>query len=143
MTTVVFYQKPGCRTNVRQIEALRTAGHQVIVRSLFSEVWTEQRLRAFFGDTPVSAWFNPASPKIKSGLIDPDAVDATSALRVMLADPLLIRRPLIEAGDARCAGFDRDPVPSLLNGNPAGAALQDCSRPESARGCAARETGQS
>ena len=142
MTTVVFYQKPGCRTNARQIEALQAAGHQVIVRSLLAEMWTEQRFRAFFGDTPVSTWFNPASPRIKAGRIGPDAVDATSALRLMLADPLLIRRPLIEAGDARCAGFDRDPVPRLLNRNPAGPALQDCSQPDFARGCAEREVGQ-
>lgn len=142
MTTVVFYQKPGCRTNARQIEALKAAGHEVVVRSLLAEIWPEQRLRAFFGDTPVSAWFNRASPKIKSGMIDPAAIDAATAFRMMLADPLLIRRPLIEAGDERCAGFERDPVPRLLNGDAASMALQDCSRPNSPRGCAEGDVGQ-
>ena len=35
-------------------------------------------------------------------------------IALMLRDPLLIRRPLIEAEGRRCAGFDREPVLSLL-----------------------------
>lgn len=32
----------------------------------------------------------------------------------MLDNPLLIRRPLIDVGEARCAGLDREPVLALL-----------------------------
>ena len=115
MATVVFYEKPGCATNARQKRVLQQAGHTLEVRDLLKEAWTAERLRAFFGETPISTWFNPAAPQIKSGEIDPDCVDETeTALSLMIAEPLLIRRPLIDAEGLKCAGFSREPVPSLL-----------------------------
>jgi nitrogenase-associated protein len=123
---VLFYQKPGCGTNARQIRALEAAGHQVITRSLLTEPWTARKLRGFFGETPVASWFNPAAPRIKSGEVKPAEIDAAGALALMLDDPLLIRRPLIDVGNARCAGFDREPVPSLLDGERD--ELQGCTR---------------
>ena len=96
--------------------------------------WTAEALRGFFGETPVGAWFNRAAPRVKSGEINPDASDAETALALMLADPLLIRRPLIEANGTRCAGFDREPVLSLL-GQGAVEGLEGCSREGAARRC--------
>ncbi|RTM12313.1 MAG: arsenate reductase family protein [Bradyrhizobiaceae bacterium] len=134
MATVLFYQKPGCGTNARQIRALEAAGHQVIAKSLLTEPWTAQELRAFFGATPVTSWFNPAAPRIKSGEVKPAGIDAAGAIALMLDDPLLIRRPLIEVDGERCAGFDREPVPSLLGGERSD--LQGCTRPEALPRCA-------
>ena len=134
MATVTFYQKPGCKTNARQKLILEAAGHAVIARSLLTEPWTAERLRGFFGSTPVPTWFNPASPRIKSGEIDPAAVDASAALAIMLEDPLLIRRPLVEADGECCAGFDREPVTSLL-GRAVGPDAESCSRPQASTPC--------
>lgn len=133
MATILFYQKPGCGTNARQIHALEAAGHQVIAKSLLAEPWTAERLLAFFGATPTASWFNPAAPRIKSGEVKQAEIDAADAIALMLDDPLLIRRPLIEADGARCAGFDREPVPSLLGER---SDLQDCTRPEGMPRCA-------
>ncbi len=127
MTAVVFYQKPGCATNARQIRSLQAAGHSVTAKDLLKAPWTTEELRSFFGETPVASWFNRAAPRIKSGEIDPVTCDADSALALMLADPLLIRRPLVEADGARCAGFDREPVLSLL-GQHDQQGLEGCSR---------------
>jgi hypothetical protein len=124
---IIFYQKPGCKTNARQKQMLEAAGHAVIARSLLTEPWTAERLRDFFGTTPVSSWFNRASPRIKSGEIDPAAFDAGTALAIMLEDPLLIRRPLVEAKGQKCAGFDHEPVTSLL-GSGADPDAENCSR---------------
>lgn len=130
MAIVTFYEKPGCGTNARQRLALSNAGHTLEVRSLLTEPWTAERLRGFFGDTPVAAWFNPAAPKVKSGAVDPSAVDAETAIALMLAEPLLIRRPLVETESGRCAGFDREPVLSLLGpSDPATRPLEGCSSP--------------
>lgn len=130
MAIVTFYEKPGCGTNARQRLALSNAGHTLEVRSLLTEPWTAERLRGFFGDTPVAAWFNPAAPKVKSGAVDPSAVDAETAIALMLAEPLLIRRPLVETESGRCAGFDREPVLSLLGpSDPAARPLEGCSSP--------------
>ena len=134
MATITFFEKPGCKTNARQKTMLEAAGHIVVARSLLTEPWTAKRLRGFFGSTPVTSWFNPAAPRIKSGEIDPAAVDAVAALAIMLDDPLLIRRPLVEIGEQRCAGFDREPVTSLLGG-PTDPDVEKCSRPEAPTPC--------
>jgi hypothetical protein len=128
MTTIVFYQKPGCKTNARQKQLLEAAGHVVSAKSLLTEPWTDERLRQFFGSTPVASWFNPLAPRIKSGEIDPATFDAGAALAILVEDPLLIRRPLVEANGQRCAGFDREPVTSLLGGA-ADHDAESCSRP--------------
>jgi len=134
VATIQFYQKPGCATNVRQKRMLEAAGHTVIARSLLAEPWTAEALRGFFGSTPVKAWFNSASPRIKSGEIVPEKLDAASAIALMLDDPLLIRRPLVEADGQRCVGFDRDPVTSLLGGPPDGG-VEACGRPQASTPC--------
>ena len=134
MATIQFYQKPGCVTNARQKRTLEAAGHTVIARNLLTEPWTEERLRGFFGSTPVTAWFNPAAPRVKSGEVSPAKLDGTSAIALMLDDPLLIRRPLVEVSGERCAGFDHEPVTSLLGG-PVGQNSEACSRRDASTSC--------
>jgi nitrogenase-associated protein len=139
LTAIVFFQKPGCGTNARQIAMLERAGYRVDARNLLSEPWTPERLLGFFCDTPVTSWFNPAAPRVKSGEILPERLDAASALALMMADPLLIRRPLVERGTTRCAGFDREPVTSWLRDGDALKAVQGCTRPQTPGGCPAPE----
>lgn len=129
MALVTFYEKPGCGTNRKQKAMLAAAGHRLDERNLLAEPWTGERLRGFFGDMPVANWFNPAAPRVKSGEIDPLALDPEEALALMLAEPLLIRRPLIETEGRRCAGFDKEPVLSLLGQTDGLEAAQGCSRP--------------
>ncbi len=136
MAHVTFWEKPGCGTNARQKLALANAGHTLDVRSLLTEPWTAERLKDFFGATPVATWFNPAAPKVKSGEVKPEVVEAEAAIALMLAEPLLIRRPLVEVEGARCAGFDREPVTSLLGPAAPGARpLEGCSHPGEAHPC--------
>ena len=136
MAHVTFWEKPGCGTNARQKLALANAGHTLDVRSLLTEPWTAERLKDFFGATPVATWFNPAAPKVKSGEVKPEVVEAEAAIALMLAEPLLIRRPLVEVEGARCAGFDREPVTSLLGPAAPGAKpLEGCSHPGEAHPC--------
>jgi nitrogenase-associated protein len=103
---VLFWEKPGCAGNARQKALLAASGHDVLARDLRAEPWTAERLRPFFGDRPVAAWFNRTSPRVKSGEVRPETLDETAALDLMLADKLLIRRPLMQVGDRREAGFE-------------------------------------
>jgi nitrogenase-associated protein len=134
LATVIFYQKPGCGTNARQKRMLEAAGHIVYASDLLTEPWTIERLRHFFGSTPVVSWFNPAAPRVKSGEVDPKKFDEANALALMIEEPLLIRRPLVEVGDQRCAGFDREPVISLL-GEHQGEIPQACTRQDTSTPC--------
>jgi nitrogenase-associated protein len=76
------------------------------VRNLLAEPWSEQSLALFFGDRPVSEWFNPAHPRVKSGEVVPAGYGRHDALALMTAEPLFIVRPLMQVGGERMAGFD-------------------------------------
>ncbi len=110
MSTVTFYEKPGCKGNLRQKTLLAAAGHTVLARNLKTEAWTADRLLAFLGKLPVGEWFNRAAPAIKAGQIVPENLGVEAALYLLLDNPLLIRRPLmeVEKGSAteRRVGFD-------------------------------------
>ncbi|MCS3899587.1 arsenate reductase family protein [Bradyrhizobium japonicum] len=125
MATIIFYQKPGCATNARQIQALKSAGHDVVVQDILKQPWHADELRSFFRNMPVGSWFNRAAPRVKSGEVNLDSIDAASALALMVSDPLLIRRPLIDLDGIRCAGLDREPALSLL-GHQTQEHLQGC-----------------
>jgi len=131
MANIVFYSKPGCLTNQRQQVLLRRLGHSVTVRNLLAEPWSPERLYEFLKSRPVSEWFNPAAPAIKLGAVDPDAVDAAAALRLLVADPVLIRRPLLETDQDRYAGFDTPEMQERLGISARhGRDHESCSRPD-------------
>lgn len=106
MAAIIFWEKPGCQGNARQKEILLASGHELDVRDLLSEPWTESGLALFFGNRPVVEWFNPAHPKVKSGEVVPERYNPQEALRLMVAEPLYIVRPLMQVGEERLAGFD-------------------------------------
>jgi len=106
MSTVIFWEKPGCQGNARQKEILLASGHDLDVRDLLAQPWTEESLALFFGDRPVAEWFNPAHPKVKSGEVIPGDFGREEALRLMVAEPLFIVRPLMQVGEERLAGFE-------------------------------------
>jgi nitrogenase-associated protein len=114
MTRVVFYEKPGCVNNARQRTRLRELGHEVVARDLLQEPWTAERLEGFFRNRPVHEWFNPSAPRIKSGEVVPGRLDGAQALELMIDDPLLIRRPLIESELGVSAGFDQGALLGVL-----------------------------
>ena len=106
MVRVIFYEKPGCINNTKQKALLWAAGHEVVAYNLLKTPWTAASLRPFFGDRPVTEWFNKTAPQIKLGEIVPEQLEEERALELMIQYPLLIRRPLIQARDMCQVGFD-------------------------------------
>ncbi|MBN3909142.1 MAG: nitrogenase-associated protein [Nostoc sp. NMS1] len=127
MAKVIFYSKPGCKGGTKQKVLLTAAGHEVIPQNLLTEPWTVERLRSFFGDRPVAEWFNTSAPKIKSGEVVPEKVDEQTALALMLKEPLLIRRPLLEVGDRREVGFDVQKIDTWIGLQAVDESLQEIS----------------
>lgn len=105
-TIVIFYEKPGCRGNARQKKMLMEAGITPVVRDMLSEPWDEAGLMAFFKEEPVTEWFNPFAPQVKSGEIDPAALTPSEALKLMIEKPILIKRPLMQFRDVTFVGFE-------------------------------------
>ncbi|NJO67648.1 MAG: hypothetical protein HC826_01515 [Rhodospirillales bacterium] len=110
MVEVIFYAKPGCKGNARQLQVLQASGHRVVVRDLLSEPWTAERLHGFFGERKVVDWFNRSAVRIKSGEIVPEHLSAEAAMTLLLDDPALIRRPLMEAAGERRAGWEPEEI---------------------------------
>lgn len=141
MATVVFYEKPGCGNNTKQKVWLAASGHTVLAKNLLTEKWTAERLRPFFGELPVAQWFNPAAPRVKSGEVVPGACGEEIALSMMLLDPLLIRRPLMEVDGEFRAGFDTDAVNAWLGLNDAkpNGDIEACPNQHHAKSCPSPE----
>ena len=106
--TIRFFEKPQCTGNARQKAILLAAGHRLHVENLLTFPFTKEELRSYFGALPVTQWFNTLAPKVKSGEVDIHTMDEEQALTAMLADPLLIRRPLMEVAGVRLVGFNID-----------------------------------
>ncbi len=105
-----FYEKPGCINNTRQKQLLQAAGCEFQAHNLLAEPWSAERLQAFFQGLAVADWFNRSAPRVKSGEVVPESLDAEQALALMLTEPLLIRRPLMELNGKHLVGFDSDAV---------------------------------
>jgi nitrogenase-associated protein len=114
MATVIFYEKPGCANNTRQKQLLTAAGHTVIAKNLLEQVWQAETLRLFFQDLAVRDWFNYSAPAIKHGEVEPDSLNEQQALALMLENPLLICRPLMQVANEYRAGFDQEKVNAWL-----------------------------
>lgn len=156
--TLTFWEKPGCGGNARQRALLEAAGHRLERRSLLSEAWSREALLAFLAPLPVAQWFNRAAPRVKSGEVQPEALSAEAALALLLAEPLLIRRPLMQRHDdgSRHVGFETAAVEAWIglrpgvatvpatDGPPAAArplpvSLEGCAAPADDRAAAAAE----
>ena len=147
MAVVVFYEKPGCAGNARQKALLKASGHTVIAKSILAPTWTRMQLLSYLKSLPVVAWFSRNSPRVKSGEELPEAfgeADATTALGLLLEDPLLIRRPLLEVDGERRAGFEINEIDAWIGLMPSSGAqgrdLEACSHPgRNAHRCAGHE----
>lgn len=114
MTTILFYEKPGCINNTKQKQLLQEAGYEVDARNLLTEPWSDEHLLSFFSGLPVSEWFNRSAPQVKDGQVIPERLTAEQAIALMLQEPLLIRRPLMQIGDQQLVGFEADKVNQAL-----------------------------
>jgi nitrogenase-associated protein len=110
---IIFYEKSGCKSNAKQKSLLVDAGHALQVRDLRDHEWKPVELRAFFGDLPVEKWFNKTAPDVKSGKIDITRITEYDAIMLMVQNPLLIRRPLMETNFALGCGFDAETLDRL------------------------------
>jgi nitrogenase-associated protein len=118
MATIEFYGKPGCINNEKQKTLLRAAGHELIEHSILNAPLSTEQLRPFFGTAAVASWFNPTAPAIKAGAVTPATLTESQALELMLADRLLIKRPLMRIGQTLLCGFDTQGLEALIGLEP-------------------------
>ncbi|HWR01162.1 MAG TPA: hypothetical protein VN371_04815 [Chlorobaculum sp.] len=118
MSHITFYEKTGCQNNRRQKEWLELAGHTLEVIDILKHPWTKDELITFLDGKTVSQCFNPAAPDIRDGLLDPSGIPLEQAIELMIANPLLIKRPLMKIEHRRIQGFDPALLKSFINLEP-------------------------
>ena len=107
MANIVFYEKAGCAGNAKQRALLERAGHTLVRRDLLTASWTRENLLPYLDPLPVGDWFNRAAPRVKAGQVVPEQLTREAALALLVEEPLLIRRPLMQREDgARLVGFE-------------------------------------
>lgn len=127
---VIFYEKPGCKTNTRQKGLLAEAGFEVEAQDMRKQDWKALGLADFFAGIEVKEWFNKANPDVKSGAIDVTSISPEDALGMMYDNPMLIRRPLIKTDQGVGCGFEPETLKRLgLERVDAVAGKEGCSHP--------------
>ena len=112
---VIFYEKTGCGGNHRQKELLSAHGIDLEVRSILDTKWDRSMLEAFFEGLSPHEMINPFAPQFKEDDFDLNAYSKDALIDKMIAEPILIKRPLIEVGDVKLCGFDIEKLNLLLN----------------------------
>jgi nitrogenase-associated protein len=112
---VVFYEKKGCGGNARQKALLKNAGVEFEVKDILNVVWTKELLESFFKELSVENIFNMSALKIKNNALDITVLSKEEAIELMIKEPILIKRPLLEINQTKVCGFDIDTINELLH----------------------------
>lgn len=112
---VVFYEKKGCGGNARQKELLTKAGVEFEVKDMLKTAWTKESLESFFENLEGEKIFNMSALEIKNNEINIASLSKAEAITLMIQNPILIKRPLLEINQTKLCGFDIDAINALLN----------------------------
>lgn len=117
MAHIIFYTKPGCGGAARQKALLTASGHTVEERSLLDSPWTPETLQAYLEGLETKEWYNKNAPAVKAGTVVPGALPAKETLDLLISDPILIVRPLMQIGDRLIAGFNPETLGKIIELN--------------------------
>ena len=113
----LFFEKSGCGGNARQKELLKKHNITFEVRDLLNTKWSYEDLVGYFDGLEVADMFNSFAPQVRDNEIDITKVSKDEAINLMIKNPILIKRPLMQINGAKICGFDIDKINQLLNLN--------------------------
>lgn len=87
--------------------SLSQDGIDINERDFFKDGFTEAELRDLLGDTPPADVFSWRSPSARKLGLDRDTVSADELISLMVDEPRLIRRPLIQVAGRLIVGTDK------------------------------------
>ena len=94
---VVIHHNPDCGTSRNVLELIRAAGYEPTIILYLETGWSLPQLQALFAAAGLSvreALRTTKSPAAELGLLDP-SVDDQALLDAMIAQPLLVNRPIV------------------------------------------------
>ena len=87
--------------------SLSQDGVELNERDFFKEGFSEAELRDLLGDTPAANVFSWRSPSARKLGLDRDTVANDELISLMVGEPRLIRRPLIQVEGRLIVGTDK------------------------------------
>ena len=76
-------------------------------RDFFSQRFDREELRAIIGERRIADYFSFNSPSYRRLGLDRESISDEELLRLMVAEPKMVRRPLIQFGDDLIVGTDK------------------------------------
>lgn len=114
---IIFYEKPNCAGNAKQKKLLTLNGISYETKNILDIPWDEFTLELFFKELIVEEIINPFAPKIKNNEIDITTISKKELIELMILEPILIKRPLLEIGETKICGFDIAKINQILQTN--------------------------
>ncbi|MEH6833744.1 MULTISPECIES: arsenate reductase family protein [Falsihalocynthiibacter] len=112
-----IYHNPKCSTSRFVLEIMQLAGETPEI-VLYQQVgWTEDLLRTILTDAKLSArdiLRTRNTPAKELGLMDPATPDS-EILRAMVADPMLVERPIVRTSEGVVLCRPKEVIFSVLN----------------------------
>ena len=104
---------------------LQDAGIVLDVRDVQKNPLTVSEIDRMIGFVPIEYFLNPNSKTFVENNIDPDRLDRDEAIKLIAADPTLLRRPIIRTNRLFTVGCDRKKICEMLQISPNGRSTQD------------------
>ena len=76
--------------------------------------FTEKELREIIGDDPIEPFLNTRTPLYRERKMKQKPPSKDEAIKLMLKDPNLLKRPVIIKGRKKLTGFDETEIKNLL-----------------------------
>ncbi len=89
-------------------------GVELEERDFFADPLSDQELRDLIGNSPARQIFSWNSPSFKKLGVTRESLDDDRLIQLMLDEPRLIRRPLVQVGGEVFAGTDKQAMARAL-----------------------------
>ena len=89
-------------------------GVELEERDFFADPLSDQELRDIIGNRPASQIFSWNSPSFKKLGVTRESLDDDRLIHLMLDEPRLIRRPLVQVGGEVFVGTDEEAMKRAL-----------------------------
>jgi arsenate reductase (glutaredoxin) len=112
-TKVRFFHKPTCTSCRKARGLLEERGIELELRDLGKERLTVEELDQLIGDRDYRKFLNPRNELYRQRKMGQKPPARADALRLMAAEPNLVRRPVVIRGNQLVLGFDEEALKKL------------------------------
>ncbi|HTI67801.1 MAG TPA: arsenate reductase (glutaredoxin) [Caulobacteraceae bacterium] len=97
---ITIFHNPACSTSRKVLEAIRAAGREPRVVDYLKTGWTAPQLKALFAKMGVAAREALRTRNTQAHALGLTTADDDKVIAAMVADPVLVERPIIETPKA-------------------------------------------